>query len=118
MFQRFKKGMDSLIEATLHTKGDTNTELRLRIIDNVIYWTLGTGEVPVRLPDTISEFVSLVASSPSGVDDEHFDFLKKAGYSEDAILEILYAAALGAGLARYSALLNAYKSLQNEISHP
>ena len=118
MFRRFKKGLDSLVEATLHTKGDTSTELRLRIIDNVNYWTLGAGEIPSRLPDSISEFVSLVASSPSGVEDEHFDFLKKEGYSEDAILEILYAAALAAGLARYSALITAYKTLQNEISHP
>ncbi|HXF96067.1 MAG TPA: hypothetical protein VNI61_08175 [Gemmatimonadales bacterium] len=51
-------------------------------------------------PPDLGPFVAKVARRAYDVTQQDVDALRRAGYSEDAIFEIIASAALGAGLAR------------------
>ena len=117
MFERFKIDIENLAGAVLQRDGATSIDLRQRIKEYVTYQTVGIGHSPGILPEELVEIVSLITFAPDAIEDQHFDQLTSAGYSDDAILEILFSAALGAGLARYASLLNASKLIENETFH-
>lgn len=117
MFERFKMDIESLAGAVLLGDGETSIDLRQRIQEYVTYQTVGIGHMQTVLPENLVEIVSLITFSPDSIEDEHFEKLAAAGYSDDAILEILFSAALGAGMARYISLLNASKLIENETFH-
>ena len=88
-------------------------ELRARVVDGpgVVDSSIraaafaGTG-----LPDDISAYVDKVVHHAYKVTDADVDGLKAAGYSEDAVFEITVAAAVGAGVRRYEAGVNAMEA--------
>ena len=63
--------------------------------------TLGSGSAsPPPVADELVDWVDTLAINPSAASDAGVAALKRAGYSEDDIIEITEAAALGASLAR------------------
>jgi alkylhydroperoxidase family enzyme len=98
-----------LIEAVLTSPGDTEPSVR-RAVEA---WAAQLGgrsstQTDVIPPELIS-YVNKVAQHAYKVTDEDIEALLKAGYSEDAILEITLSAALGAGMARLERGLAALK---------
>jgi alkylhydroperoxidase family enzyme len=59
------------------------------------------------IPAELRPYIEKVAKSAYKVVDADIDRLREAGYSEDAILELTLAAALGAARARLDAGLGA-----------
>jgi len=85
-----------MIEALENTPGATAPALRRAVRDRT-----------AALPAEIAGYVEKVTLHAYRITDDDIAALKAAGYSEDAILEITYSAALGAGIARMDAGLAA-----------
>lgn len=64
------------------------------------------------LPGALDPYVKKVAQHAYKVTDEDIVALRQAGYSEDQIFEVTVSAALGAGLVRLEAGLNALRGKQ------
>jgi hypothetical protein len=94
--RRVKKAIASLLGAP----GETATSLRQAVFDRV---RLGTGEVP----ENLRSLVEKIADRPWSVSDDDITLLRRSGYSEDHIYELVLAAAAGAGLRRFEAGLSA-----------
>jgi alkylhydroperoxidase family enzyme len=87
--------------------------LRRRVVD-------GPGEVDSSIraaafegagvPEDLAAYVDKVVRHAYKVTDADVDRLKTAGYSEDAIFEITVAAAVGAGVRRYTAGVKAMQT--------
>lgn len=58
------------------------------------------GASQAGLPGEVTAFVDKIARRAVEVSQEDVDGLRRAGYSEDAIFELVASAALGAGLGR------------------
>jgi alkylhydroperoxidase family enzyme len=58
------------------------------------------GPAGLDLPDDLLRFVDQVARRAVDVRREDVEALKRAGYSEDAIFEVMASSALGAALGR------------------
>jgi alkylhydroperoxidase family enzyme len=61
------------------------------------------------VPDDLASYVDKVVEHAYKVTDSDIEQLKTAGYSEDAIFEITVAAAVGAGVRRYEAGVEAMR---------
>jgi alkylhydroperoxidase family enzyme len=93
--------MDQIDEAVLSSAGDSDPGLRRA----AFYFTraiAGTGEPPLGadLEEPLRTFVDKVARHAYKVLPEDIDALEQAGFSEDAIFELILATACGAGRAR------------------
>lgn len=91
--------MHAIVEAVLKTPGHTDLALRRAI------FALGMRSGPPTdaqqsLPSELVPFVEKVVRYAYKVTDEDVDALRNAGYSEDAIFEVIISAAVGAGMAR------------------
>lgn len=87
------------MEKFLGRDGKTPLAVRTAVYERAR--ALGSGaasEIPVN--DDLVEWVDRIAVTPSSASDDDVLRLKAAGYSEDDIVEITEAAALGASLAR------------------
>jgi len=91
------------IQAILNTPGATDISLRRAVLERT---RLGS----VQVPDNLLNLVDKIAERAWTINDEDFDRLRQAGYSEDQIYEVTMAAALGAGLQRFDAGLRALES--------
>lgn len=89
-----------LVKSVLTTPGDTDPTLRKAIEARSA--ELGGRNEPAtgEIPEALRAFVDKVARHAYKVTERDIDELKRAGYSEDAILEITLSAALGAGMSR------------------
>lgn len=92
-----------LKESILTTPGDTDPALRRAIEARSA--DLGGRPAPGvdtagEIPEALRGFVDKVALHAYKVTERDIEELKRAGYSEDAILEITLSAALGAGMSR------------------
>lgn len=58
------------------------------------------GRPAAALPAEVTAFVDKIARRAIEVSQEDVDGLRRAGYSEDAVFELVASAALGAGLGR------------------
>lgn len=62
---------------------------------------IGAGTAPARtLPEPLGAFLAKVERHAYQVVDGDVDALRRAGYSDDTILEVTLAVAVGAGLSR------------------
>jgi hypothetical protein len=91
--------VERVCRATLEGPGRTDPELRRSLAAHAEeLWSSGRSDV--EIPDYLAPFVQKVALVSYKVTDEDVDDLREsAGLSEDEILEITLAAALGCALA-------------------
>lgn len=91
--------VENLTRAVREGAGVTTPELRTAAEARTAALTGATRpELPV--PDTLEEYLGLVAWRAGDVTDEDVEQLKEAGWTEEEIYEITVAASVGAGLAR------------------
>jgi alkylhydroperoxidase family enzyme len=88
-----------LLHAFLSARGDTPAGLRRAVLARAEALARGAA-VPPAVPEGIAPWVDRVALSAHEATDGDVAALGAAGLTEDAILEITEAAALGASLAR------------------
>ncbi len=89
-----------LVKSVLTTPGDTDPELRRAIEARSAELGGRTQPATGEIPEALRAYVDKVARHAYKVTERDIDELKRAGYSEDAILEITLSAALGAGMSR------------------
>jgi alkylhydroperoxidase family enzyme len=101
MFERYQAKLDRLIHAVLNTSGDTSSALRQTIVARG-KGQLGnqTKAMEALVPRQLTEFVDKITFSAYDISDEDVATLHAAGYSDDAILEIIDSASLAAGIGR------------------
>lgn len=92
--------LQKAIDALLTQSGDTEPLFRRQILERN-----RSGSGP--LPESIQLLVEKIARCPWSVNDQDFEQLRAAGYSEGQLYELTLAAALGAGLKRFDAGLRA-----------
>jgi alkylhydroperoxidase family enzyme len=98
-----------LIEAVLTSHGDTEPSVR-QAVEALSAQLSGRPFTQAdAVPTELISYVKKVALHAYKTTDEDIEALLKAGYSEDAILEITMSAALGAGMARQERGLGALK---------
>ena len=89
----------TLIDRFLGDRGVTPVELRRAVFDRAHAFGSGaTTQPPVT--SGLAAWVDTIAVNPSAASDADVERLRAAGYTEDDIIEVTEAAALGASLAR------------------
>jgi hypothetical protein len=87
--------VDLVRTALLAAKGETSRGLRERVIEAARQ--IVRGEAAPELPAPLAEVTRAIVERPADAD---LKSLLDAGYSEDGVLELIEAAALGRGLGR------------------
>jgi hypothetical protein len=100
MFEQYQTKLDRLVHAALNSPGVTDPALRRAILERSKDQAADRTPAPDAVPPDLVEFVDKIAYSPRDVTDQDFAGLRTAGYSEDAILEIMNCASLAAGIGR------------------
>lgn len=100
MYKEFERKLDSLSTALLRTHGNTTQSFRQAIIDYALQATKGNMAFDSALPKYLQQLIDKVVFAPYSLEDEDFSSLDIKKYSDDAVLETIYCAALGAGLSR------------------
>jgi hypothetical protein len=94
---RHKAAVERLRRSTLEGPGHTGAELRQAVAAYAAQlWR--AEETRATIPDRLRPYVDKVVLSSYKVTDEDVADLRRAGLSEDEVLEITLAAALGCGL--------------------
>ena len=96
---RHRRAVERVCNATLDGPGHTNPELRLSLAAYAAeLWSSGHSDVAI--PDRLKPYVEKVTLASYKVVDEDVDALREtAGLSEDEILEVTLACALGCGIS-------------------
>ena len=81
-------------------EGDSPAELRTAIEARVALAAGGVRDSPAELPEAVAALVDVLAADAHGVEDAHIDALRAAGWSEEAIYEMIWVASFAAGLGR------------------
>ena len=89
----------TLIDKFLGDRGVTPLAVRQSAFDRARALGSGAATQP-PVADELVGWVDMIAVNPSRASDADVDELKDSGFSEDDIIEITEAAALGASLAR------------------
>ena len=105
---RYRDLVDQLAHTVLDGGGETDPKLRRAVAQLAAKGSLGHELAPgTAIPGAIAPFVTKVAQEPFRVTDQDLATLRAAGYSEEAVFEIVVAASLGAGIARLERRLSA-----------
>ena len=107
-----------LIEAVLTSPGDTEPSLRRAVESFSAQLGGGPSSQTDAIPPELVSYVKKVALHAYKTTNEDIEVLRKAGYSEDAIFEIIVSAALGAGMARLERGLEALNGNNEELIRP
>lgn len=70
----------------------------------------GANRPPVLLDEPLAGFVGRVTAFAWGLDDAAFDEMRAAGWTDDQLFEVVYAAALGSTMARAELLYAALEA--------
>ena len=97
--------VERLIEGFLTGPSITPPHLRKAVMDRAA--ALARGEAPPAVPPDLAGYLDKVATAAYSLGDTDLDGLRAAGHSEDEIIELTEAAALGASLARLDIALEA-----------
>lgn len=100
MFDKYQSSISRLIDGAVHTAGETDSGIREQIIALGKNLIGSPSQAPESLSPELAAFVEKITFSPFDIGDEDITFLKLAGYSDDAILEIISCASLAAGIGR------------------
>jgi len=106
------KEVEKLTHAIRSGPGITTPELRTAVEARVATLT-GAGRPELGVPDSLEEYLGLVACRAADITDGHIDQLKQAGWTEAEIYEVTVAGSAGAGLSR---LETAWSALWEEGS--
>jgi alkylhydroperoxidase family enzyme len=98
--RRYRTPDRALFEAVTTAPGATASELRRAIEAYAARLGGRRTDAAAPAPPIVAAFVEKVARHAYNVTDDDVDALKRAGYSDDAIFEIIVSAAVGAGRAR------------------
>ena len=85
---RYEDFRRRLVDAVLHTPGDTNRDQRRAVLERA------------TAPGALGAYVSNVTRHAYKVTDTDLAQLRHAGHSDDSLFEITVAAAVGAALYR------------------
>lgn len=85
---RYESLKQQLVDAVLHTPGDTSADVRRAVMQRG------------ALPAPLAGYVEKVARHAYKVTDDDVAALQRQGHSDDALFEITVAAAVGAALYR------------------
>ena len=99
--EQFQKDLEALKYRLVHTPGGTSPAFRQTAIRYANDATLGNLVPEHSMPDSIRQLVDKVVFAPYSIEDEDFERALKELKSEDAVLEVIYCAVLGAGLCRH-----------------
>ena len=88
-----------LIDNFLGDHGVTPREVRAAVYARAHAFGSGLTEQP-PVSEDLTRWVDIIACNPPAASDADIAALKAAGYSEDDIIEVTEAAALGASMAR------------------
>ena len=105
---RYRSLVDDLTAAVLERPGYLPLDVRQSVVARA---SNEGSSVLEGLPASAANLVDLVVSDAARVKDDDIGRLSSSGLNEEAILELVIAAALGAGLERLS---EATKLLQSE----
>jgi hypothetical protein len=113
MAEKHAELLNGVARTVLSAPGETDPALRRAISAR----TAALGGSPVEpsqppVPSELSALVEKIGRHAYKVTDEDIAQLKAAGFSEDALFEIVVSAAMGAGLARYE---RGMKALRGEL---
>ena len=97
--------VEKAITSLLSSPGETAIALRQAVFERQ---RSGRDE----LPENLAPLMEKIADRPWSVDDEDIRLLLQAGYSEDQLLEVILAAATGAGVRRLDAGLRALEEAE------
>ena len=97
--------VERLIEGFLTGPSITPPHLRRAVMDRAA--ALAPGAALPAVPSDLAGYVDKVATAAYSLEDTDHDRLRTAGHSEDEIIELTEAAALGASLARLDIALAA-----------
>lgn len=89
----------TLMDSFLGDRGTTPLELRRAVLARAHAFGSGAASRP-PVADDLAGWVDTIAVNPSTASDADVARLKAAGYTDDDIIEVTEAAALGASLAR------------------
>ncbi|HEV8579503.1 MAG TPA: hypothetical protein VGX68_10525 [Thermoanaerobaculia bacterium] len=92
--------VERLRQSVLAGSGMTEAALRQAVEVRAAVAGGRKGEAAGAIPPELADFVDKVIRHAWQVTDEDVEQLQRAGYSEDAIFELVIAAALGAGMGR------------------
>ena len=100
MDDRYTAQVRHLVDAVLTSAGDTDPDTRRAVEGRAA--ALGGRSVGTtcELPAALDAYVDKVARHAYKVTDDDIAALRQAGYSMDAIFEVMLSAALGAGMSR------------------
>jgi hypothetical protein len=94
---RHSGAVERLRRSVLEGAGHTDAELRRAVAAYASeLWCYGKTEVSI--PDELKPYLDKLTLSADKMVDEDVEALRTAGYSEDEILELTLACALGCGL--------------------
>jgi alkylhydroperoxidase family enzyme len=109
MPSRYATYTEHLIDAVLHSPGETAPALRRAVQEQSIRLSCCSSQPVSQVPPELVTYIEKVTLHAYKITDEDIEVLRMAGYSEDAIFEITLSAALGAGMARLECGLVALK---------
>jgi alkylhydroperoxidase family enzyme len=98
--ERYRAGIERLLDAILRGRGDSDTAVRQAIARRASDLSNHAASPADGVPDDLVPYVDTVARCAYRTADADVQALREAGYSEDAIFEMTISAALGAGMAR------------------
>jgi alkylhydroperoxidase family enzyme len=112
MTNQFTPDIQQMIDAVLTTPGDTDPSLRRVVEARAAAFggrTIHAKTPDSGLPEEVGQYVDKIAMHAYRVTDTDIAAIRRAGFSEDAILEFTLSAALGAGIARLERGLQAVR---------
>lgn len=99
-FARYQPYIDKLAQSALDSHATLAPPKRRAIFKYAKDMSLGWGSTDVSLSTEEKQLIEIIAFGSNEISDGFVSALKNAGLSEEEILEIMYCAALAAGIAR------------------
>ncbi len=115
MTEDFKLKLEALNKALVHAPGNSAMTFRQAVRDYAKKAAEGNLVLLKPMPDSLRQLVDKVVFATYSIEDEDFLHAQSEMQSDDAVIEMLYCSALGAGLYRWEMFksINA-KTLKNE----
>jgi alkylhydroperoxidase family enzyme len=89
--------LEALVRAVLHAPGEMRGDLRRAALEAGAGLLAGTAGAADTLPAEARVLAVKVALHPYKVTDEDVEALRRAGWSDNAVFELVVAVAVGAG---------------------
>lgn len=103
----FQLKLEALLKGLVSAPGSSAIAFRQAVIDYAKEAAQGNLVLPKPMPDSLRQLVDKVVFAPYSIENEDFIQTQTEMQSDDAVIEVLYCSALGAGLYR----LEQFKSI-------